>query len=212
VTRRWQRSARGRRMRAAKTARSTQSMCGLGLVRRSTATSCRSTRSSTSLVEDARPISRISPSTCRSDQHAQRHVGDHARLSDVVDHRRSTPVSEFWNPTGVRPRAALAHRVTQDIRPGLTALVPIRDLVGRAVAARPDPDHENRVGQARIDDGAALKPDHSAIQARSGAIGAIRMHSPSLPISMSPKRGRATATSKAPTSTVDTRGGRCPYE
>ena len=66
VTRRCQRSARGnRRTRAANTARSTQSMRGLGLARRRTATSCRSTRSSTSLVEEARPISRTSPSTCQ---------------------------------------------------------------------------------------------------------------------------------------------------
>ena len=66
VARRWQRSVRGsRRMRAANTARSAQSSRGFRLVRRSTATSWRSTRSSTSLVEDERLSSRISPSTCR---------------------------------------------------------------------------------------------------------------------------------------------------
>ena len=66
VTRRWQRSVRGsRRERTAKIARSAQSMRGLGLLRRRTATSWRSTRSSTFLVEDERPSSRISSSTCR---------------------------------------------------------------------------------------------------------------------------------------------------
>ena len=52
-----------RRTSAANTARSAHSSRGLGLVRRSTATSWRSTRSSTSLVADVRPISRTSPST-----------------------------------------------------------------------------------------------------------------------------------------------------
>ena len=33
-------------------------------------------------------------------QQAQRHVGDHARLSHVVNHRWSATVPDFWNPTG----------------------------------------------------------------------------------------------------------------
>ncbi len=43
-----------------------QSRCGRGLVRRRTATSCRSTRSSTSLVEDERASNWTSPTACRS--------------------------------------------------------------------------------------------------------------------------------------------------
>jgi hypothetical protein len=65
VTRRWRRSARGsRRTSAAKTARSAQSRRGLGVVRRSTSTSCRRTSNSTSLMADVRPSSTSSPSTC----------------------------------------------------------------------------------------------------------------------------------------------------
>jgi hypothetical protein len=65
VTRRCARSCVGsHRTRAANTARSAHSRRGLGLVRRSTANSCRRTSSSTSLVEDVRPISRTSPSMC----------------------------------------------------------------------------------------------------------------------------------------------------
>ncbi len=50
------------RTSAANTTRSAQFRRGLGLVRRSTATSCRGARSSMSLVEDVRPINRRSPS------------------------------------------------------------------------------------------------------------------------------------------------------
>jgi hypothetical protein len=42
------------------------------LVRRSTATSCRSTRSSTFLVEDVRPVSMSSPSTCWKTRYSSR--------------------------------------------------------------------------------------------------------------------------------------------
>ena len=53
VTRRWRcRPLGSHRMRAANTARSAQSRRGLGLARRRTATSCRSTSSSTSLEEE----------------------------------------------------------------------------------------------------------------------------------------------------------------
>jgi len=48
----------------AKIAWSAQSRRGLGFVRRGTATSCRNTSSSMSLVEDERPSIRISPGTC----------------------------------------------------------------------------------------------------------------------------------------------------
>ena len=56
----------------ANTARSAQSRRGRGLVRRRTATSWRSTRSSTSLAEEVRPSSRTSPSTCRKIQYSSR--------------------------------------------------------------------------------------------------------------------------------------------
>ncbi len=49
-----------------------QSMRGRGLVRRSTATSCRSTSSSMSLVEDGRPSSTTSLSACRKTRHNSR--------------------------------------------------------------------------------------------------------------------------------------------
>jgi hypothetical protein len=93
VTRRWQRSARGSRgTRAASTARSAQSMRGRGWVRRSTATSCRSTRSSTSLVADVRPSSRTSPSTCRKIKYSNR--------SDTLG---SCPTLDYyWSATQAR--------------------------------------------------------------------------------------------------------------
>ena len=74
VTRRWPRSARGQPPDRARrsTARSAQSRRGLGLVRRSTATSWRSTSSSTSLVADVRPSSTTSPSTCRKIKYSSR--------------------------------------------------------------------------------------------------------------------------------------------
>jgi hypothetical protein len=60
VTSRWARSCAGRsRVSAVRTARSAQSRRGRGLVRRSTATSCRSTSSSAFLQADDR-LSRIS--------------------------------------------------------------------------------------------------------------------------------------------------------
>jgi hypothetical protein len=75
LTRRWRCSARGsRRTRAAKTARSAQSRRGLGLVRRSTATSCRSTRSSTSLVE---AVGTVEPTSRRSRVTPRLPVHDH---------------------------------------------------------------------------------------------------------------------------------------
>ena len=74
--------------RAAKTARSAQSSRGLGLVRRSTATSCRSTSSSTSLVEDLRPSSRTSPSTCWKIRYSSR--SDTAAIMPV---RRRRPIT-----------------------------------------------------------------------------------------------------------------------
>jgi hypothetical protein len=91
VTRRCPRSAWGsRRIRAANTARSAQPRRGLGLVRRSTATSCRKMSSSTSLVEDVRPISRTSPSTCgRSDRASAATRRRSCQPSKTADHRWS---------------------------------------------------------------------------------------------------------------------------
>jgi len=65
VTKRWlSRPLGSQRVRAANTARSAQSKQGLGLVRRSTATSWRSTNNSTSLVDVVRPSSKTSLRTC----------------------------------------------------------------------------------------------------------------------------------------------------
>ena len=97
VTRRWRRSARGnRRMRAAKTARSAQSMRGRGLVRRRTATSCRNTRSSTSSVEDVRPISRTSPSTCQKIRYS-----DRSDTAAIMPNRRLPLVSAPAPSSGI---------------------------------------------------------------------------------------------------------------
>ena len=90
MTRRWPRSARGnRRTSAANTARSAQSRRGRGLVRRSTATSWRSTRSSTSLAEDVRHDSRTKPEHLPEDQvqQPQRHAG-------IMSDQRSPLVSD----------------------------------------------------------------------------------------------------------------------
>ncbi len=102
VTRRWQRSALGsRRTSAATTARSAHARCGLGLLRRSTATSWRSTRSSMSLVEDVWPSSMTRPSMCwkikcrsRTDT-AEIMPGAPDHLSPLV-----TAGAALWNPTG----------------------------------------------------------------------------------------------------------------
>src|SRR4051794_8083348 len=59
-------------MSAAKTARSAQSRRGVGLVRRSTATSWRNSSSSTSLVDALRPNSKTSLSTCRKIRYSNR--------------------------------------------------------------------------------------------------------------------------------------------
>ena len=102
VTRRWQRSARGsRRMRAAKIARSAQSMRGRGLVRRRTATSWRSTRSSTSLAADVRHDSRTSPSTCQKIKYSNRSDTPGSCLTS--DHRWSATPARLLAPHGRRP-------------------------------------------------------------------------------------------------------------
>jgi hypothetical protein len=77
---------------------------GLGLVRRSTATSCRRTRSSMSFVEDARPISRTSPSVCWKIRYSSRSDRDHAGELASINHCWSAACAAFWNPTGVVAR------------------------------------------------------------------------------------------------------------
>jgi hypothetical protein len=77
----------------ANTARSAQSMRGRGLVRRKTATSCRSTRSSTSLVTDVRLISRTSPSTCQEIKYSNR--SDTLGSCPTSDHRWSASPAQL---------------------------------------------------------------------------------------------------------------------
>ena len=106
MIRRCSRSLLGkRRMRAAKTARSAQSRRGRGLVRRSTATSCRSTSSSTSLVEDVRPSSRTSPSTCWKIRYNSR--SDTAAIIPTSENPRSPLVSGVCHVLEPRGRELL---------------------------------------------------------------------------------------------------------
>ena len=122
MTRRWQRSARGNlRTRAAKTARSTQSMRGRGLVRRRMATSCRSARSSTSLAADVRPNSRTSPSTCRKIKYSNR--------SDTLDHANSRLllVSDP-GPTSGTPQGSI-RLLDRRGRPGASSRPPGADAI-----------------------------------------------------------------------------------
>jgi hypothetical protein len=77
-------------------ARSAQSIRGRGLVRRRTATSCRSTRSSTSLVVDVRPVNRTSPSTCRKIKYSNR--SGTLRSCPTPDHRWSATLPRVLEP------------------------------------------------------------------------------------------------------------------
>ncbi len=102
VTSRCVRSAVGRsRMSAARTARSAQSYRGLGWVRRSTATSCRSTSTSMSVDAGERPR--------RTSQLQTRTKIRYGRCTDIVDHHaaglapahrpRPQAQADFWHPT-----------------------------------------------------------------------------------------------------------------
>ena len=71
-------------------------MRGRGWVRRSTATSLRSTRSSTSLVDDVRAISRSSPSTCQKIKYSNRN--DTSGSCPTKDHRWSAPQARLLAP------------------------------------------------------------------------------------------------------------------
>ena len=100
MTRRWPRSARGnRRTSAANTTRSAQSRRGRGLARRRTATSWRSTRSSMSLVADARPSAGLfrAPGRRSSTGSAATRL-DHGRPAITAGQR---PRHDFWHPTGL---------------------------------------------------------------------------------------------------------------
>jgi hypothetical protein len=77
-----------RRTRTAKIARYAQSMRGRGLVRRKTATSCRTTRSSMSLAADVRPISRDQSEHLPEDE-----VQQPQRDASIMSDRRSPLVS-----------------------------------------------------------------------------------------------------------------------
>jgi len=119
ATRRWARILAGsRRIKAARTARSAQSKRGLGLVRRSTATSCRNTSSSTSLVEAVRPSSKTSPRTCWKIRYSSR--SDTAAI--MPGHRRRPPITaaqphvpRSGTPQGPgRGRARRHHRAARD--------------------------------------------------------------------------------------------------
>ena len=107
--RRWQRSLLGSRwMRAVNTAPSAQSMRGRGLVRRSTATSCRSTRSSTSLA-DARNASRTSGRGRAPRRHSDRAGGPNApepRRPVMFDSDQGTKEYPAESPTMSSPTTA----------------------------------------------------------------------------------------------------------
>ena len=121
-----------RRISAANTARSAQSRRGRGLVRRSTATSCRSTSSSMFLVEDGRPSSKTSLSTCRKSRYSSR--SDTATI--MPDHRRPPVIAaqQHARRSGTlqaHPVAGLRHRCAASVH---------RDPRARARAGPGQPD------------------------------------------------------------------------
>src|SRR4051794_40007802 len=121
VTRRWLRSARGnRRISAANTARSAQSRRGRGLVRRRTATSWRSTRSSTSLAPDLRPSSTTSPSTCRKIKYSNRN--DTLGSCPTSHHRWSTRQPRVLAPHRVRAVTEASGVSATTVRRGVVEL------------------------------------------------------------------------------------------
>jgi hypothetical protein len=77
-------------------------MRGRGLVRRKMATSCRSTRSSTSLVTEVRPISRTSPSTCQKIKYSNR--SDTPGSCPTSDHGWSGTPARLLAPHRPAPR------------------------------------------------------------------------------------------------------------
>jgi hypothetical protein len=112
VTSRCARSVLGRcRISAARTARSAQSIRGLGWVRRSTATSWRRMRISVSLDAEDRPQQDEPSAKLQEDQvqQAYRHgrpSGPRARPFPDPHPWGSQPLADFWHPTG-------KHRIEQ---------------------------------------------------------------------------------------------------
>jgi hypothetical protein len=101
----------------ANTARSAHSRRGLGLVRRSAATSWRSTTSSTSLVVDVRPRSKSSPSRCRKIRYSRR--SDTAEIMPVAGDHQSLLVSGRCNvlePHRVQPAEELAEDQVERVK------------------------------------------------------------------------------------------------
>jgi len=121
VTRRWLRSLVGRRrIRAARIAWSAQSTRGLGLVRRSTATSCRSTNNSTSLVDVPSLRSKTSLNSCWKIRYDSRN--DTATITPDLGDRRPPLVSSVCHvlephraPLGVS-NATASHRRCKQLR------------------------------------------------------------------------------------------------
>jgi hypothetical protein len=102
VTSRCVRSRAGRsRISAARTARSAQSSRGRGWVRRSTATSCRSTRSSAFLEADDRPSRTSHPQTRTKMRSSRRkETDDHDAVQLTWLSPQFTGQADFWHPTG----------------------------------------------------------------------------------------------------------------
>jgi hypothetical protein len=98
---RWQRSARGSRIRAANTARSAQSRRGLGLVRRCTATRAAARAARCPWWRTGRPSSKTSLSTCRrADAAAAASRRGTCPTTEAADHRCSQRVQRSGTPQG----------------------------------------------------------------------------------------------------------------
>jgi hypothetical protein len=134
VTNRCSRSSWGsRRTSAASIARSAQSNCGRGLVRRSTATSCRSTSNSTSLAAEDRP-SRTSQLPSRTKiRYSSRNATPHDHALEVQRARSSQLSMPVLSSDTPQPSAG-ARRARQGWQVLLLWLC--RDSHRRTTAAR----------------------------------------------------------------------------
>ena len=91
-----------------------QSRRGVGLVRRSTATSWRNTSSSTFLDDDRRPIIRIRPSTCRKIRYSSR-----SDTMAIMPDRRGSPITagqQGWPSFGTPQAASINSGVSRCTR------------------------------------------------------------------------------------------------
>jgi hypothetical protein len=90
------------RISVAMTARLAQSSLGLGLVRRSTATSCRRTSSSAFLDADERPSKTSQPQTRAKVRRSGRRdpADDHAARRCLAYRPSSQGQAEYWHPAG----------------------------------------------------------------------------------------------------------------